>query len=269
MRKIATLNIPMGLWNIPLDVNSLIDYSGVGFKMLCPNCMTKINMIRKCLKCNREIAYSDLKWGYQLSKDKIIPINKQMLKSLEKGNTKILMGYETDSKFSSLEEIIQSKVYLLTPNKDVPKPFFLLRDLLLKKKKSLLIQYVIRSKIHLGVIKVKTLTDRFGVEHSFLLLKQIVYSDSIRPIKPFKKEVVTEEELKLGIELFELVEQKSEKKDYTSIKDNRKKLLEKLLKGEIKEVETVEKVKEKELIEQLKSSVKTIKKKKKVKKSVN
>lgn len=268
-RAIGSLNIRMGIFNIPLTVHSLIDYQGVSFKQLCPYCFekgktTRINQIRKCLVCNKEIPYSELKWGYKLSKDKIIPIPKEMLENLSKGETRILMSYDSNSNLSAFEELIQAKVYLLTPNENVTKPYYLLRELLLKKKKSLLVQYSLKSRLHLGIIKIKTLTDRYGQKRIFLLLKQVVYSDKIKPIKPLPIEEVTEEELKLGIELFELVEQKSEKTDYTKVKDRRKELLEKILKGEVK-VETVEVVKEKELVEQLKSSVEVVKKKKKKK----
>lgn len=254
----------MGLWNIPLDVNSLIDYKGISFKQLCPTCMKKINLIKKCLTCNKELEYHELEWGYQLSKDNIIPIQKDMLKKIESKETVILSSYDTDSQMNRLEEIIQAKVYLLTPNENVVKPYFLLRDILIKNKKTLLVQYALKQKLHLGIIKVVQLTDRFGQVHSFLLLKEIVYVDRIKPIKPLPMETVTEEEIKLGLELFKLLEEKTEKPDYTALKDNRRELLEKILKGEVKVEGVKVEEKEKELVEQLKKSVETIKKKKKV-----
>lgn len=264
MRKIATINLRIGLVNFSLSVNSFVDYSGISFKQLSPCHNVPIKLKRVCSECGKEIPYSELKYGYQLSKNNIIPIEKEMMDSISNRETKILMTYDNNSQLSKIEEVIQQKVYLLTPNENLSKPYFLLRELLIRKEKSLLVEYSLRGKLHLGIIKPFTLVDKYGKTHIFLLLKQIVYSDRIKPISSLPTEEVSEEELKLAIELFELLESKMSKTDYRELKDERKELLEKILKGEIK-IEKPERVKEKEIVEQLKKSTELLKLKKKKK----
>jgi non-homologous end joining protein Ku len=142
---------------------------------------------------------------------------------------------------------------MLTPQKEAVKQYFLLLKILTVENKSLVIEFVMRKKIHLGIIKPIVLNGM-----SFLLLKEILYSDKIKPIEPLKEEQITEEELKLGRELIELVSQKVENKKYEEIRDKRIEILQKILSGEVKpqEIKTDE---TQALVEQLKKSVETSK----------
>lgn len=248
MRKIGTLNLRIGLAQIPLAINSFLDYQGISFKQLCPKCETPIKYKRVCSNCNKEVEYAELKSGLQLSKSNIVVIDKEIFKNL-KLETKILAIIKTNSEF----EFITERCYLLTPDEKVKKPYFLLRNLLLEKNKSLVVEFSFRNKVHLAIIKPINFS---GVV--FLMLKQILYSDKIKDITPLKEEELTEEELKLGRELFELISKNIENKSYMDIRDKRLELLEKVLSGKVKP-QTIKKIKETELKEQLKKSVELVK----------
>lgn len=249
MRKIGSLNLQIGLISIPLGVNSFLDYQGISFKQLCPNCDVPVSYHRVCPKCNQEIEYHQLKNGFEISKDNIVVVDKTVFKTLESYPTTILGIIPTNSEF----EFITEKCYMLTPQKEAVKQYFLLLKILTVENKSLVIEFVMRKKIHLGIIKPIVLNGM-----SFLLLKEILYSDKIKPIEPLKEEQITEEELKLGRELIELVSQKVENKKYEEIRDKRIEILQKILSGEVKpqEIKTDE---TQALVEQLKKSVETSK----------
>ena len=253
MRNIGTINLKFSMVNIPLSVNSFLDYSGISFKQLCPYCNKPIRYKRWCDNCQKEIPYSELKSGFQVSKDEIIPIDKEVLNSLEI-ETRIITVMKRDSEFEFLTE----KCYLLTPAKKIPKPYFLLRNLLIEEGLSLLIEFSLRKKIHLGIIKPITLGN-----HTYLLLKQILYADKIKSIEPLKEENISEEEMELGKELLNIIKEKTKGITYKEIKDKRVELLEKILKGEIKPKEIKVETKESDLLSQLKQTVEVVKRKKK------
>jgi DNA end-binding protein Ku len=243
MRSIGSINIRIGLVNIPLKICSFLNYQGINFKQLCPTCENPISYKRVCSNCNQEVDYSQIKSGFQISKDNIIVIDKESFKiRLE---TKVIAVIKTNSEY----EFITEKCYLLMPDKLSKKQYFLLRKILSDESKSLVIEFTLRSKIHLAILKPILLN---GV--CYLMLKEILYADKIKEIESPTEEALTEEETELGKQLFELIEKKVENTNYLDIKDRRIELLEKLLKGEIKPIE-IEKIKNEDLMRQLKESV--------------
>jgi DNA end-binding protein Ku len=249
MKKIGTITIKIGLINIPLSVVSFLDYQGVGFKQLCPTCENQITYKRVCLKCQKEISYNELKSGFKISKNNIVVVDKETLKQLENTETRILGIISLNSEF----EFITEKCYLLAPHKDIPKPYFLLLNILLNDNIELVIEFVLRKKLNLGIIKPIKLFGRY-----YLMLKQILYSDKIKEIPIFEEEKVLEEELQMGRELFKIVSKTLPNKSYDEIKDKRTELISQILEGKIKPI-IVEKEKEMSLIEQLKQTIETLK----------
>ena len=248
MRKIGTLTISIGLVQIPMGINSFLDYQGISFKQLCPTCNSAVQYKRFCSKCGSEVDYHQLRSGFEISKDNIVVVDKEMFKNLESYPTKILAIIPTDTEY----EFITEKCYLLTPIKENPKQYFLLLNLLLSENKSLVVEFVMRKKIHLAVVKV---VEFDGVR--FLMLKEVLYADKIKPIEQLQEEKPTEEELKLGKELFELISQKIENKNYKTITDKRLELLQDVLSGKVK-VEQLKPTTD-DTIEQLKKSVEGLK----------
>jgi len=256
IRKIGTLYLRIGLVNIPLGINSFLDYQGLKFKQLCPTCNKPITYKRYCGNCKIDVSYSSLKSGLMITKDEIIVIDKDVFKdsSLE---TKILAIINSNSEY----EFISEKFYLLTPDDKIRKPYFLLLNLLLNQKKSLVVEFMFRKKIHLGIIKPTMVK---GVV--FLMLKGILYADKIKEISLIEQEQLSEQEVNLGNELFKIISDNVENKNYDEIKDKRLEVLEKVLNGEV--VKPIEVNQETELLEQLKSSVQLSQPKKKLKKGV-
>jgi DNA end-binding protein Ku len=187
MRAIGTLNLNFGLINITFKVNSFLETNDLSLRQLCPKCKSPISYKRFCGTCQKEVEYSQLLSGFEISKDNIVVVDKKAL-SFE-CQTKIIAIVDIDSEY----EFMPKKFYLLTP-KDVEKPYFLLLNILTKTNKEIVIEFSLRKKIHLGIIKPVVVNG-----YRFLMLKTIIYSDSIRDISPLKECEIGEDELNLGL----------------------------------------------------------------------
>jgi len=253
MRAIGSLNLKFGLVNIPLRVNSFLDYQGISFRQLCPYCKNPINYLRVCKNCKKEIPYNELLNGFQLSKNNIIIVDKEKINNLNL-ETRIVAIVDRDKE----PEFLTEKCYLLTPDK-VRKPYFLLREILIKLNKEIVVEFALRKQLHLGIIKPITIN---GI--TYLMLKQILYADKIKDIEPLKEEQIDEKELELGLKLFEMIHSSLEKVNFLELKDRRKELLEKVLKGEIEVEIPKEAIGEaKSMLEEIKKSLEVMKKEKK------
>ena len=229
-RKIGTIYLQFGLTSIPLAIHNFITKNEFSFNQLCPNCLAPIKYKRVCPKCGKEIGYHELKSGLKVG-DKYFIIDKEKLNSnLE---TKILAILNKDSE----PEYILDSFYLLMPNKDAEKQYFLLLDILLKKNKELLIEYGLRKKLHLAIIKPYNIGGVF-----YLVLKNIIYAENIRKIPEIDLIEIKKEEMDLGLKLFEILENSLKGVKYSEIKDKRKEKILEMIKVGNKE-KVVEEVK--------------------------
>jgi DNA end-binding protein Ku len=255
MRKIATLNLRVGLFNIPMGVNSFLDYQDISFKQLCPSCKSPINYKKFCGNCKVDVPHEKLLSGFQVGKNNILEVDKGVFETIDR-ETRVVAVIPTNSE----QEFLGTKYYILSPISDVEKPYFLLKSILSKLDKELVILYALRQKLNLGVIKSVNIKGK-----EFLMLKQILYAERIKSIEEIAEKPIAEEELNLGMELFNKLVENLQKINYMEIKDERKKLIEKYIMGEIKPI-PIERVKEvKSLVDELKASVDLMKEKPKKK----
>jgi len=248
VRATASFTIPIGLVNIPVSVIPFLDYRGISRKRICPYCSTEnqgqgVKQIVMCPNCQKQLSIPECQYGYPISKDNIIPIPKEWDIPLE---TKIVSLIKTNSEY----EYLTVKCYLLVP-KDVEKPYFLLRDLLNEMGLSLVIEFVMKKKQHLGIVKPISINNQI-----ILMLKEVLYAERIKVTNPLQEVTVSEEEKVMAKELFKVIAEKVKGINYLDIKDKRKEILEQILMGGMK-IEKREEVKPTEqLLEQLKASVK-------------
>lgn len=246
IRAIGTLNLSFGLLNFSFKVNSFLDSGDISLKQLCPSCKSPIAYKRYCPNCQEEIPYNQLLSGFEITKDNIIVVDKKAL-NLDY-QTRIVAIVNKDSEF----EFMPKKFYLLTP-KDIDKPYFLLLNILIKTNKEIVIEFSLRKKLHLGIIKPIVIN---GL--NFLMLKQILYADSIKDIIPLKQVPISEEDMNLCLELFEKIKDSIPKINFLDLKDNRKEILAKMLKGELKTSQIVEQTED--ITSLLKKSLEDVKK---------
>jgi non-homologous end joining protein Ku len=251
MRSIGTLNIHFGLMVISVSVNSFLDYQGITFKQLCPNCKSPISEVKVCKNCEQQLQHSQLLSGFQVSKDNIIIIDKEQLKPDLTPRIIAIINSGTAPDFLS------HKHYLLTPKPNFEKQYWLLFNLLTNENKEIVIEYALKKRLYLGIVKPINL----GENKLYLLLKQILYYDNIKDIPHTKPTQIAETEHTLALELFRKMCEQLKGINFSEIKDKRKEILEKMLTGKMPITTPEEKIGD--LVEQLKESIKQFEKKKK------
>jgi DNA end-binding protein Ku len=260
MRAIGSLTLKFGLINIPMKVSSFLDYQGVGFRQICSTCKSAVNERKWCFKCNKSLTKDDLESGLQLSKNSIMPVDKSLIKV----NTETRIVAITELNLEN--EFLTNKCYLLMPSDDLPTAYYLLDYLLHSIKKQIVVEYALRQKLELGIIKPILINGT-----PYLLLKKILYADAIKSIKPLEATQPSGEELELAKDLLLRVAEKLPKVNFQDLKDGRRELLQKIVSGEItatSEVRTEIKI-ETNLLEQLKDSVAIMEEKPKKEKKEN
>lgn len=224
MRSIATLNLEFGMLTLPMSISTFADYQTIKFSNVCPQ-GHRIKMKRVCPDCdNKEIPYSDLKKAFVISKDKQIVFDADLVKLLKEKQDKgcrVLRVFKQDMtyKFKYLIE----KVYYLTPKANFEKGYFIMRNALSSSGNSLLIDYMVRTRKHLGLI------EPFG---KFLILFQLIYAEQIRTPIPLKELEISEKDTTNARVLLDSIYEQTKGNNIKNIKDEYKKeLFDIILKG--------------------------------------
>lgn len=260
MRKIGSLTIQFGLVNIPMGINSFIQHNEISFRQLHKECGNPINYKKWCNACGKEVSNDEIVSGYKVGKDKYIIIDKSQLE-FENFETKVVAVIERDSE----PEYLAKAFYILTPIKPMEKAYFLLRDLLLLMNKELVIEYMLRKKVNLAIIKPINVKGKV-----LLLLKHIVYPEYVllneTDLNNFHEIEVVKEELELAKQLFEKIFESVKNVSYNDLKDKRKEVLREILSGNVKKVDVKENIQKfKSLFEALKESVEAYENERKIK----
>ncbi len=223
MRAIGTINLEFGMLNLPMSISTFANYQTISFSNVCPK-GHRIKMKRYCPECDKEILYSDLKKALVISKDKQIVFDADLVKMLKEKQDKscrVLRVFKQDMtyKFKYLIE----KVYYLLPKTNFERGYFILLNALKDKGSSLLIDYMIRTRKHIGLI------EPFG---KFLILFQLIYAEQIRIPTPLKEVEISKKDVDNAQILLESIYEETKNINIKDIKDEYKQeLFDAILKG--------------------------------------
>lgn len=248
MRSIATLNLELGLMSIPLKVVSLGSGSGISFNLTCKTHKKPIKMKRFCEDCGKEIPYNELGRSIKIG-DKRYMIEDEFYDVLKDVDKKIEVLDVVSSE--ELEELgfgvdlslITEKHYGILPKESFEKQYCLLQNLLNLSGKKLLVRYALRTKSHLGLMKV------FG---KHLYLAQLVYPEYSRKLPDYDMKELNKQELKLGVQLLEKLEKD---KPITEYKDQYKEKVQNYITGDLKIEKKQAKQKTQDMVELLNASL--------------
>lgn len=81
-------NISFGLVNIPVNINPLIRNNDITFNQLHSKCLSRINYIKYCSHCKKEVMERDIVKGYEFEKDNYVVFDKKELDMLKVRNDK-------------------------------------------------------------------------------------------------------------------------------------------------------------------------------------
>lgn len=224
MHSIWSGSLSFGLVNIPMKLYSATAGTQLDLDYLHKKDLAPIRYAKVCTLDGKEIAFEDVVKGYQYKKGDYIVLNDADFKKadLEKTESIDVFAFVNEAEVDS---IYSEKPYYLEPDKGSGKAYVVLREALKKSKKVGLCQFVLRSREHLGMIK---------VSDNLLVLDQLRFQEEIREptgLKIPSKEAIKANEVQLAIELIEKLTEHFSPEDYH---DTYRKALDRVIKAKIK-----------------------------------
>ncbi|HTY43946.1 MAG TPA: Ku protein [Patescibacteria group bacterium] len=248
MKAVWQGSIAFGLVDIPVKLYSATEPRAISFKLFCNKCKSPLQYKRFCVKCKEEVPWSDVIYGFEISKGKYKFLTREKIEELkpEKTNTAEVLTFVD---ISSIDPIYFQKSYYVIPAKNKEKAFFLFLDALRASARAAVVKFVMRNKEYVCVVR---------YYRNILLMTTLLYLDEIRKLERFEelkdRPEISSEELKLAGKIIEKYSSKS--LDMEKYHDEFAEKVKALIQGKkVKETKRKEPKPEK-LIEALRLSVK-------------
>ncbi|MEM5879245.1 MAG: Ku protein [Candidatus Aenigmatarchaeota archaeon] len=258
-RAIFTGAISFGLVFIPIRIYTAAEGKEIEFHNLCPDCLSPLEYKRWCPKCQKEVAWQDIKKGFKISKERWVVLEKEEIEKLKLPSTKAL-EIQSFIDVSQIDPIFFQKAYYVVPEEGGEKPYSLLVEALRLANKAAIGKVVLKNKEYLVCLRP---FKKGLVMHLLYFLREIKEIEELPELKNLV--VVSKEELELAKALISKLTE--EGFDASKFKDEYTEKLKELIKAKAEgkeiEVKAEERVAEaKSLMEALKASVEQAKKKK-------
>jgi DNA end-binding protein Ku len=153
MRAFWSGEIAFGLVTIPAKLYTATKDLTPQFHQLHKECGTRISMVRRCPKCNKDLAWEDIGKGYEVSKGEYALFTKEELAKLdgdESGGTVEIVEF-VDPLEVDLAYI--EKSYWIGPGSKNVRGFDLLRTVLDETKKVALAKVRLRTRTRLALVR--------------------------------------------------------------------------------------------------------------------
>ena len=250
--------VSFGMVSIPIRLYNATESSAkVSFRQLCPEHNSPISYKRWCAEGDHEVAYSEIKRGYEIGKDRYVLIDDKDLDNLP-----LPTAHAIDiSEFVPTDEIEPGlyfdSAYFVEPEELGKKPYFLLKEALRVTGKMAIAKIALRDKEHLAALH---------PNGKGLIMNTLHWPDEIRSTEGLKG---LEGEVKINPKELEmakaLVESLSESFDPSRYKDEYReavmKVVQAKMEGEVIEApEAPQPAKVMDLMEALRQSVEAAKK---------
>jgi DNA end-binding protein Ku len=169
MRSIWKGSISFGLVNVPVKVYSATESHDVSLHQVHEKDGGRIRYQRKCEVCGKVVAYEDITKAYDDGTNTVV-LTEEELKSLP-----IESNHEIDVvefvPADQIDPIRLDKAYYLEPDARALKPYTLLRRALEETDRSAVVQFALRQKTRLAVLRVKD---------KALVLQTMLWDDEVR-----------------------------------------------------------------------------------------
>jgi DNA end-binding protein Ku len=196
MRSIWKGAISFGLVTIPVKLYPAIEPKDVAFHQVHRTDGGRVKMKRVCVKCGREVPYSEIAKGYELPSGEIVILTDEDFARLPLSSSRridVLVFTPMDQ----VDPIYFDRPYYLAPETQGTKPYVLLRDALEASGKVGIVKIALRQRESLAALRV-----RAGV----FVLETMLWPDEIRePDFEFLREDVDvrPQELQMAASLIE------------------------------------------------------------------
>lgn len=187
MRAFWTGDIVFGLVTIPVKLYPATKDLTPAFHQLHTACGSRINMVRRCPTCEKDIEWAEIGKGYEVSKDKYVLFTKEELAKLdggeeEKGSIEIVQVINP----AEIDPAYIDKTYWIGPGGKSAKTargYELLRTALAEMGKIAVIRVKFRTRPRIGIIQAK---GKLFALHSMRYTDELVPSTELTPpdVKP-------------------------------------------------------------------------------------
>jgi DNA end-binding protein Ku len=198
MRAIWSGEVGFGLVAIPAKLYSATKDLTPSFNQLHKECGTRISMVRRCPKCERDLAWDEIGKGYEVTKGQYALFTKEELAAMEgeDGAGGIDIVEFVDPKEIDLAYV--EKSYWVGPAGKSSRSFQLLRQVLDQTGKVALAKVKIRTRTRLGLLRPR---GRLFSLEMMRFADELVGADDID--MPDAAKVPTEREVQLALGLVE------------------------------------------------------------------
>ncbi len=192
MRAIWSGEIAFGLVTIPAKLYSATKDNTPHFHQLHKECGSRISMVRRCPKCEKDVAWEEIGKGYEVAKGEYALFTKEELAEIEGEDSAggIDIAEFIDPKEVDLAYI--DKSYWVGPGGKSARGFDLLRSVLAENGKVALAKVKIRTRTRLALLRPR---DRLFSLDMMRFADELVKADDI--VLPDTKEA-SPRELKLA-----------------------------------------------------------------------
>jgi DNA end-binding protein Ku len=196
MRAIWTGEIAFGLVTIPAKLYTATRDLTPQFNMLHKECGTKIQMVRRCPKCQKDLEWGELGKGYEVEKGVYALFSKEELAKLEGDEAQGAIEIVEFVDPASIDLAYIDKSYWVGPGGKSSRGFMLLREALEKSKRVALAKTKIRTRTRLALLR---------PHGKVFALEMMRYTDEIVSAAeievPDSPKVATEREMDLALDL--------------------------------------------------------------------
>ena len=168
MRSIWKGSIAFGLVNVPIKVYAATETHDVALHQVHDEDKARIRYKRVC-ELGHEVEYANIERAYDDGEKTVVLTNKD-LKSLPEEQSheiEVLEFVPSDQ----VDPIMFEKAYYLEPDSRSPKAYVLLRETLDRTERTAVVQFTLRQKTRLGVLR---------VHGDVLLLQGLLWADEVR-----------------------------------------------------------------------------------------
>ncbi len=169
MRSIWKGSISFGLVNVPVKVYSATESHDVSLHQVHEKDGGRIRYQRKCEVCGKVVAYEDITKAYDDGTNTVV-LTEEELKSLPAESNHDIDVVEFVPA-DQIDPIRLDKAYYLEPDAAALKPYTLLRRALEETDRSAVVQFALRQKTRLAVLRVKD---------KALVLQTMLWDDEVR-----------------------------------------------------------------------------------------
>jgi DNA end-binding protein Ku len=200
-RAIWTGSISFGLVNIPIKLFSAIREHDVHFHQLAPD-GSRIHYKRVSEKSGREVDYSKIRRGFEVSRGKHVVFEPEELKALAPASTKTI-DIEDFVDLEQIDPIYYERTYHVAPaNEAAARAYALLASVMEERDRVGIGRLVLRERQHLAAVR----PFGKGLALSTMLFADEVVDASDVPGVPSRRATVAPREKKLAAQIVDSLE---------------------------------------------------------------